>query len=111
MNIEDVRMQALQLANVEECFPFGEETLVFKTSGKIFLLAALDEIPGQVNVKCDPDLAVELREQFASIIPGYHMNKKHWNTIILDGSVPIKIIKESIQNSYDLVAKKKKGKQ
>ncbi|MFN3793298.1 MAG: MmcQ/YjbR family DNA-binding protein [Chitinophagaceae bacterium] len=76
----------------------------------MFLLISLDTVPVQFNAKCDPERAIELREQYASILPGYHMNKQHWNTIILDGSVPMKLVRELIDHSYELVAKKKTTK-
>jgi predicted DNA-binding protein (MmcQ/YjbR family) len=88
---------------VTEEFPFDEETLVFKVAGKIFLLASLESIPLQINLKCDPEKAVELREEYEAVQPGYHMNKKHWNTIIIDGSVSIRKIFEWIDDSYNLV--------
>ena len=88
---------------VTEEFPFDEETLVFKVAGKIFLLASLESIPLQINLKCEPEKAIELREEFDSVQPGYHMNKKHWNTIIIDGTVPIRILFEWIDYSYNLV--------
>jgi len=110
MNIEDLRDFAISLPDVTEGFPFGEETLVCKTNNKIFLLVSLDSDPLQFNVKCDPDRAMELREEYESVRPGYHMNKKHWNTIIVDGTLTNKQLKEMVQHSYDLVAlKKKKG--
>lgn len=105
MNIEELRDFILSLKDVEECFPFGEETLVFKTNSKIFLLVSLSAVPLQFNVKCDPEKAVELRENYASVIPGYHMNKKHWNTIIVDGSIPRNELKEFIKDSHSLVSK------
>lgn len=83
--------------------PFGPDTLVYKVNGKIFLLTSLDQEQVQFNVKCDPAKAIELREEYASVLPGYHMNKKHWNTIVVDGSIPGKIIREWIDHSYDLV--------
>lgn len=108
MDIEALRACVLQKPGVTEGFPFGEDTLVFKINNKIFLLTGLDSSPLQFNVKCDPDKAIELREAFPdSILPGYHMNKKHWNTVIVDGAVPQKILKELIDHSYDLVSKKK----
>ncbi|MGN6802675.1 MAG: MmcQ/YjbR family DNA-binding protein [Ginsengibacter sp.] len=110
MNIEELRDFALSLEDVEEGFPFGEDTLVFKTNNKIFLLVSLSAVPLQFNVKCDPDKALELREKYSSIIPGYHMNKKHWNTIIVDGSVPREELKEFIKNSYQLIAPKNRRK-
>jgi predicted DNA-binding protein (MmcQ/YjbR family) len=88
---------------VTEEFPFDEETLVFKVAGKIFLLASLEAIPLQINIKCDPEKAIELREEYDSILPGYHMNKKHWNTIIIDGTVPTRNLVEWIDDSYTLV--------
>jgi len=106
MNIEELRDFTLSLIDVEECFPFGEDTLVFKTNNKIFLLVSLSAVPLQFNVKCNPEKAVELREMYASVIPGYHMNKKHWNTIIVDGSIPGNELKEFIKDSHMLVAKK-----
>lgn len=111
MNIETVRTYCLEKDGAEESFPFGNETLVFKVGGKIFLLFGLDAIPAQFNVKCDPDMAIELREQYESIVPGYHMNKKHWNTVILDGTLSASFIKTLIDASYDLVKPKiKKAK-
>jgi|SRR5690242_15966637 predicted DNA-binding protein (MmcQ/YjbR family) len=110
MNIEELRDFALSLEDVEEGFPFGEDTLVFKTNNKIFLLASLSAVPLQFNVKCDPGKALELREKYTSIIPGYHMNKKHWNTIIVDGSVPGEELKEFIKDSYHLIAPKNRRK-
>ncbi len=103
MDIEAVRAYCLALPFVEESLPFDPETLVFKVKGKMFLLASLDAIPLQINVKCDPDLALSLREQYSSVTPGYHMNKKHWNTVVANGDAPFSIIKEWIQHSYDLV--------
>lgn len=110
MDIESIRVYCLAKENVEEGFPFGETTLVFKTGGKIFLLLSLDASPHTFNVKCDPDHALELREQYSSVLPGYHMNKKHWNTIVVDGSLPAKLLKSLIDESYDLVAGTKKKK-
>ena len=103
MDIETLREYCLVKNQVEEGFPFGESTLVFKVRGKIFLLAGLDEPVLQFNVKCDPEKAIEWRERFSSILPGYHMNKKMWNTVIVDGSVPGKILREMIDDSYRLV--------
>jgi predicted DNA-binding protein (MmcQ/YjbR family) len=102
MNIEIVREYCLSKQDVSESFPFGEDTLVFKRSGKIFLLANLDG-DLSLNLKCDPSMAIELRERYSSVIPGYHMNKKHWNTIFIDGSIPDSEIFEWIDNSYDIV--------
>lgn len=106
MNAEELREYVLQKPSVTEGFPFGEDTLVFKVNGKVFLLVALDESPMRFNVKCDPDKAIELREEFPdNILPGYHMNKKHWNTIIADGRLSRKLIKEMVDDSYGLVKK------
>ena len=105
MDIETLREYCLNKSGVEETLPFGPDTLVFKVTGKIFLIAGLDEQPLSFNVKCDPDLALELREQYSCVQPGYHMNKKHWNTIIVDGSVSWKLLKEWIDQSYALVSK------
>lgn len=110
MDIEKIREHALAKPEVEECFPFGEDTLVFKVQGKIFLLLSLDSSPVQFNVKCDPERAIELRDQYSSIVPGYHMNKRHWNTIIVDPTLPAKLLREVIDHSYELVYKKPKTK-
>lgn len=105
MNVEEIRDFALSLQDSVETFPFGENTIVFKTKNKMFLLLPLDEIDRlSINVKCDPDKAVLLREEFPdTILPGYHMNKKHWNTIVMDGRLAWKHIKEMIEDSYWLV--------
>jgi predicted DNA-binding protein (MmcQ/YjbR family) len=108
MNIESLREYCLSKPDAEETLPFGPDTLVFKVNNKVFLLAGLDSDPLQFNVKCDPDKAIELREQYDCVLPGYHMNKKHWNTIVIDGTVSAKQLKEWIDWSYDLVAPKKK---
>lgn len=88
---------------VTEGFPFGEGVLVFKVAGKMFALIAIDEIPIRINLKCDPEKAIELREQYASVIPGYHMNKKLWNTVICDGEVPDRELFQWVDDSYDLI--------
>jgi predicted DNA-binding protein (MmcQ/YjbR family) len=103
MHIETLREYCLSKKAVTEDFPFGETTLVFRVKEKIFLLIALDTDPLQFNAKCDPEKAVELREEYDAVKPGYHMNKKHWNTIIIDGSIPSKLIKEMIDDSYNLI--------
>ena len=103
MDIEFLRTYCLAKKEVEEGFPFGETTLVFKVRGKIFLLTSLDEPALQFNVKCEPEKAIEWREQFAAVTPGYHMNKKMWNTVIVDGSIPGRIIRQMIDDSYLLV--------
>jgi predicted DNA-binding protein (MmcQ/YjbR family) len=106
MNVETLREYVLQKLYVTEGFPFGEGTLVFKVKGKVFLLIGLDATPLQFNVKCDPDKAIELREEYPdAVLPGYHMNKKHWNTVIVDGKLSKKQILEMVDDSYRLVGK------
>jgi predicted DNA-binding protein (MmcQ/YjbR family) len=105
MHIESLREYCLSKTGTEETFPFGPDTLVYKVNGKIYLLAGLDEQPARFNVKCDPDKAIELRDEYPAVLPGYHMNKKHWNTIILDGSITDRLLKEWIDHSYELVNK------
>ena len=102
---------ALAKPETLETFPFGPDVLVLKTKEKMFLAIALDTMPLRINAKCDPEKALALREAYQGIIPGYHMDKKHWNTIILDGSVPTPLVHELIDHSYNLVRhslKKKK---
>ena len=103
MNIESLREYCLNKPGVEETLPFGPDTLVYKVGGKMFLLTGLDEEQLSFNVKCDPEKAIELREEHSCVLPGYHMNKKHWNTIVVDGSVSTKQLKEWIDESYELV--------
>ena len=105
MDIEQLREYCLSKPDVTEAFPFDEVTLVFKVCGKIFALTSLDTDPS-INLKCDPELAVELRERYPAVQPGYHMSKIHWNTVILDGSISDKLIKEWIDHSYWLVVSK-----
>lgn len=104
MNVETLREYCLSKKAVTEDFPFGESTLVFRVKNKIFLLVSLDSSPLQFNAKCEPNKAIELREQYDAIQPGYHMNKKHWNTVVIDGSISTVLIKEMINDSYDLIA-------
>lgn len=106
MNIEILREYCISKRNVTESLPFGDDTLVFKTDGRIYAMVNLE---GELtlNLKCDPVLAIELRERYSSVTPGYHMNKKHWNTILVDGSVPDKEVFSWIDHSYELVSKKK----
>jgi predicted DNA-binding protein (MmcQ/YjbR family) len=103
MDMETIRKYCLEKKSTTESFPFGESTLVFKVSGKIFLLMSLDSLPLQFNVKCDPEKAEELRESYSSVIPAFHMNKKHWNSVILNGQISAKLIREMIDESYALV--------
>jgi predicted DNA-binding protein (MmcQ/YjbR family) len=110
MNIESLRDYCLSKPGAEETLPFGPDTLVFKVGGKAFLLVGLDAEDLRFNVKCDPDKALELRDEYSCVLPGYHMNKKHWNTIVVDGSVSNAMLKEWIDHSYSLVAPKPKKK-
>jgi predicted DNA-binding protein (MmcQ/YjbR family) len=105
VNIEELRDYCLSLPDVEETLPFGPDVVVYKVKGKIFLLTGLDQNPIRFNVKCDPEKVEELREQYACVLPGYHMNKKHWNTIVADGSVSRKQLLKWIDDSYKLVRK------
>lgn len=104
MNGEDIRNYCISKNNVTESFPFDETTLVFKVMNKMFLLVALDECPVRFNSKCNPEKALELREQYPdAVLPGYHMNKKHWNTIICNGVLKDKFTKQLIDDSYNLI--------
>ncbi len=104
-----IRAFCLSKPGVEESLPFGPDTLVFKVNGKMFLLAGLDSYPLQFNVKCDPDQALELREEHPdTILPGYHMNKKHWNTVIVNGSLSTQQLQGFIDDSYTLIKSKNK---
>jgi predicted DNA-binding protein (MmcQ/YjbR family) len=104
LNVEELRDYCLQKPGTTEGFPFGEETLVFKVAEKIYLLIGLTN-GNRFNVKCDPELAIELRERYPEVIPGYHMNKKLWNTVYMDGSLTRKQLCEMIDHSYDQVVK------
>lgn len=110
MNIEEIREYCLGKVDVEEGLPFGPNTLVFKVKNKIFLLLSLDSEPIQFNVKCNPELAIELRETFACVKPGYHMNKKHWNTIVINHIANTTLLHSWIDHSYNLVKPKEKKK-
>ncbi len=103
MNLEDFRDYCLTKPGASEGTPFGPDTLVFKVGGKMFALASLDEVPPQVNLKCDPERALDLRDRYEEVRPGYHMNKKHWNTVELSGGVPAAELRRMIDDSYDLV--------
>ncbi|MCB0755613.1 MAG: MmcQ/YjbR family DNA-binding protein [Flavobacteriales bacterium] len=104
MNVEELRAFCLSLKGVEEGFPFDESTLVFKVMGKMFCLCGLENNPVQFNVKCDPEKAIELREEYSGVLPGYHMNKTHWNTLVFDGSFDDEQARGWINDSYALVA-------
>ncbi len=105
MDIEQIRNYCLAKKEVTESFPFDETTLVFKVAGKMFALLSIESVPKRMNLKCAPEKALELREVHEAIIPGYHMNKKHWNTLILDNSLPPTLVSELINHSYSLVVK------
>ena len=109
MDIEAIRSYCLSKKGTDEGFPFDDTTLVIKVGGKIFVLINLDIDPS-MNLKCNPDMAIDLREANPTIIPGYHMNKKHWNTIVLDGSLSKRLILEMIDHSYELVFQSLPGK-
>lgn len=107
MHVEEIRNHALAKAGVTEGFPFGEGVLVFKVMGKIFLLMSLDSDPLSVNLKMDPETVEEYREKYSDILPGYHMNKKMWNTVLFEsGTIPTKELKWMIDHSYEEVVKK-----
>ena len=106
MDLPDLIAHCLSKPGAEETTPFGPDTLVYKVGGKIFALTSPDEFPPRVNLKCDPERAIELRDRYESILPGYHMNKRHWNIVVLDGSVPSALVRELVDHSYQLVAKR-----
>jgi predicted DNA-binding protein (MmcQ/YjbR family) len=113
MHLDELREYCLAKQATTEVLPFGPDTLVFKVAGKIFALTGLDETDLRVNLKCDPDYAIELRERHEEIKPGWHMNKVHWNTVYIeDGDLNDRLIRELVDHSYDIVVKKlsKKGK-
>jgi predicted DNA-binding protein (MmcQ/YjbR family) len=95
--------ECLAKSGAVEDYPFGDGVAVFKVAGRIFALVSLGDAPGDISLKCDPDLALELRDRYAAITPGYHLNKRHWNTVRLDGSVPDEEVRELIDHSYELV--------
>jgi predicted DNA-binding protein (MmcQ/YjbR family) len=105
MDLEQFREYCLGKRAAAERTPFGNDVLVFKVRGKIFALFALDEFPATANLKCDPDLALELRDRYEQVRPGYHMNKKHWNTVEIDADIPDAELRRMIDHSYDLVIK------
>lgn len=102
MNLAQFQEYCLALPGVTEEFPFGDETLVYKVGGKIFALSGLENFES-INLKCDPEGAIELRERYEGVIPGYHMNKKHWNTVDVHSGIANKLLLEWIKNSYNLV--------
>ena len=106
MRPADLRQHLLSFHGSEETFPFGPETSVFKVAAKVFALSALSAESLRVSLKCEPELAVALRAAHPAVIPGYHLNKRHWNTVVIDGSLPEQMIKDMIEDSYDLVVSK-----
>jgi predicted DNA-binding protein (MmcQ/YjbR family) len=103
MDLEGFRDYCLSKIVATESVPFGEGVLAFKVAGKLFALAPLDQIPVTVNLKCDPDLAIALRDQYDQVQPGYHMNQKHWNTVEIDSEIPDVELRKMIDHSYELV--------
>jgi predicted DNA-binding protein (MmcQ/YjbR family) len=103
MKARGLREYCLSLPGAEETFPFGPENSVFKVEGKIFALSRLDAKPLRVSLKCEPELAQALRAAHEAVIPGYHLNKRHWNTVIIDGSLTDRMLRDMIEDSYDLV--------
>lgn len=103
MDLDTLRSICLRLPETSEDFPFDETTLAVRVAGKIFALVAIDASPLQANLKCDPERAVELRERYEAVQPGYHMNKKHWNTVVFDGSIPPREITSMIEHSWECV--------
>jgi predicted DNA-binding protein (MmcQ/YjbR family) len=105
-NPVELRDHCLSFTGAEETFPFGPKTSVFKVAGKMFALSQLDADSLRVSLKCEPRLAEALRAAHAAVLPGYHLNKRHWNTVTIDGSVPEEAIRDMIEDSYDLVMSK-----
>lgn len=103
MTFEAARAYCLSLPGVEESQPFGPEALVYKVAGKMFALLIPEEVPVRMNLKCDPERALELRDRYEAIQPGYHMSKRHWNTLELDGRLTTALVRELIEHSFDLV--------
>ena len=103
MHLAEVIDLFLSLPETEETTPFGPDVLVYKVAGKMFSTASPDDVPPRINLKCDPDRAVELRDEHDAILPGYHMNKKHWNTVLIDESLPDSLLESIIRDSYALV--------
>src|SRR4051812_43518918 len=103
MDAEELRRYVLSFRGSEETFPFGPETSVFKVASKVFALSQLDAESLRVSLKCEPSLAIALRAAHAAVIPGSHLNKSHWNTVMIDGSLPDQMVKDMIEDSYDLV--------
>jgi predicted DNA-binding protein (MmcQ/YjbR family) len=103
MTARELWDHCLAFAGAEETFPFGPQQSVFKVAGKIFALSRLEEDPLRVSLKCEPGLAQQLRQAHQAVLPGYHLNKRHWNTVIIDGSLPDAMIADMVEDSYDLI--------
>jgi predicted DNA-binding protein (MmcQ/YjbR family) len=103
MSGDPVETACLGLAGAAKEFPWGEDTAVFKVAGKVFAIWRPDSEPPKLSLRCEPELAVQLREQYAAIEPGWHLNKRHWNTVTVDGSLPARMVRDMIEDSYDLV--------
>jgi predicted DNA-binding protein (MmcQ/YjbR family) len=106
MNRTELRDHCLSFLGSEETFPFGPETSVFKVRGRMFAMSALDADSLRVSLKCEPQLAEALRASYPAVLPGYHLNKRHWNTVVIDGSLPEQMVIDLIEDSYDLVVSK-----
>jgi predicted DNA-binding protein (MmcQ/YjbR family) len=106
MDLAKFREYCLIKPGATEETPFGPDVLAFKVGGKMFALAALNEVPTIVNLKCDPDWALDLRDRYEQVRPGYHMNKKHWNTVEIDGGIPAVVLRRMIDHSYELVVER-----
>ncbi|MHA6765035.1 MmcQ/YjbR family DNA-binding protein [Streptacidiphilus sp. PAMC 29251] len=106
MKPHTLKIACLKFNGAEETFPFNPETSVFKVGGKVFALTALDSEPLKVSLKCDPEVALSLRETYPAITGGWHLNKRHWNTVTIDGSIPDTLLREMVEDSYDLVVAK-----
>jgi predicted DNA-binding protein (MmcQ/YjbR family) len=103
MTPDELRSLCLSFRETEETFPFGPKPSVFKVAGKMFALSQLSESPLRISLKCEPELAEQLRQAYTAVAPGYHLNKRHWNTVIVDGSLPDEMIRNMVEDSYDLV--------
>lgn len=103
MDLPDIIAHCLHMRGAQETTPFGPDALVYKVAGKMFAVTVPEDLPPRINLKCDPERAAELRDEYRGIKPGWHMNKKHWNTVMLDGSVPPNLVRELIEHSYQLV--------
>ena len=106
LTAEELHERCLELTGTNEEFPFRPGLSVFKVSGKVFALVALEERPLRISLKCEPGLAEQLRDTYSAVRPGYHLNKRHWNTVQVDGSLPDRLVLDMIEDSYDLVVAK-----